>query len=157
LILRGPERGPSRHVHYLELDQIIGEKYVVTVHGPINPTVPLDIALRETDGVRKRIEAGRLRPDSTYELSYAIEGEREYLQGVIESYRARARAKMTVAAERLAVIAVVTLRITGTVLDLRHEHHRQRHHPRHPAGRGAGDHDGHVGRAAGWAKRRGWW
>jgi magnesium transporter len=71
LILHGPERGPSGHVHYLELDQIIGDKYVVTVHGPINPTVPLDVALRETDNVRKRIEAGRFRPDSPYELSYA--------------------------------------------------------------------------------------
>jgi len=41
------------------------------------------------------------------------DGEREYLQGVIEFYRARAETKMTVAAERLAVIAVVTLPITA--------------------------------------------
>jgi Mg2+ and Co2+ transporter CorA len=40
------------------------------------------------------------------------DGEREYLQGVIEFYRARAETKMTIAAERLAVIAVVTLPIT---------------------------------------------
>ncbi len=207
LIMHGPERGPSGHVHYLELDQIIGEKYVVTVHGPINPTVPLETALRETETVRRRIEAGRFHPDSPYELSYAIisalthrleafieeltsdvwqleqrvtgghmgnpedfleelfqarhgllavrtmgalgaevlgriaalearipaddrplvadatdqlnrirnmaDGEREYLQGVIEFYRARAETKMTVAAERLAVIAVVTLPITA--------------------------------------------
>jgi Mg2+ and Co2+ transporter CorA len=207
LILHGPERGPSGHIHYLELDQIIGEKYVVTVHGPINPSLSLDVALRETDGVRRRLESGRLRPDSPYELSYAItaalihrlegfieevttdvwhleqrvtsghmgnpeefleelfqarhgllavrtmgalgaevygriaalearipaddlplvndlvdqlsrirglaDGEREYLQGVIEFYRARAETKMTVAAERLAVIAVVTLPITA--------------------------------------------
>jgi len=207
MILHGPERGPSGHVHYLELDQIIGEKYVVTVHGPINPVLSVEVALRETDGVRRRLEAGRLRPDSPYELSYAItsalvhrleefieeltsdvwqleqrvtgghmgnpeefleelfqarhgllavrtmgalgaevygrvlalearvpaddlplvhdvvdqlnrirglaDGEREYLQGVIEFYRARAETKMTVAAERLAVIAVVTLPITA--------------------------------------------
>jgi Mg2+ and Co2+ transporter CorA len=207
MILHGPERGPSGHVHYLELDQIIGEKYVVTVHGPINPALSVEVALRETDGVRRRLEAGRLRPDSPYELSYAItsalvhrleafieeltsdvwqleqrvtgghmgnpeefleelfqarhgllavrtmgalgaevygrilalearvpaddlplvqdvvdqlnrirglaDGEREYLQGVIEFYRARAETKMTVAAERLAVIAVVTLPITA--------------------------------------------
>src|SRR3954468_20393634 len=72
MILHGPERGPSGHVHYLELDQIIGEKYVVTVHGPINPALSVEVALRETDGVRRRLEAGRLRPDSPYELSYAI-------------------------------------------------------------------------------------
>src|SRR3954468_18564256 len=69
LILHAPERGPSGHVHYLELDQIIGEKYVVTVHGPINPNLSVDVALRETDGVRRRLESGRLRPGSPYELS----------------------------------------------------------------------------------------
>ena len=41
------------------------------------------------------------------------DGEREYLQGVIEFYRTRADTKMTIAAERLAVIAVVTLPITA--------------------------------------------
>ncbi|MEU4238782.1 CorA family divalent cation transporter [Actinoplanes sp. NPDC026619] len=207
LILHGPERGPSGHVHYLELDQIIGDKYVVTVHGPINPALSGEVALRETEVVRRRLTNGRLRPDSPYELAYAItsalihrlevfieevtadvwhleqrvtggqlgnpeefleelfqarhgllaartmgalgaevygriavlgarvsaddlplvndlvdqltrikglaDGEREYLQGVIEFYRARAETKMTVAAERLAVIAVVTLPITA--------------------------------------------
>lgn len=207
LILHGPERGPSGHVHYIELDQIIGDKYVVTVHGPINPAVDPEVALRETDAIRRRIESGRLRPKSPIELSYAIvsalahhleafiedltrdvwnleqrvtgghmgnpeefleelfqarhgllavrtmgalgaevygrlaalesrvpaedrplvldvvdqmsrirglaDAEREYLQGVIEFYRARAETKMTIAAERLAVIAVVTLPITA--------------------------------------------
>jgi Mg2+ and Co2+ transporter CorA len=206
-ILHGPERGPSGHVHYIELDQIVGENYVVTVHGPINPAVDPAVALRETETVRRRITAGRLRPQSAVELSYAIvsalthyleafiedltrdvwqleqrvtgghmgnpeefleelfearhgllavrtmaalgaevygrvaalesrtpvkdlplvgdlvdqftrvkglaDGEREYLQGVIEFYRARAETKMTIAAERLAVIAVVTLPITA--------------------------------------------
>jgi magnesium transporter len=32
-------------------------------------------------------------------------GQREYLQGVIEFYQTRSNTKMTVAAERLAVIA----------------------------------------------------
>src|SRR3954471_16327785 len=68
LILHGPERGPSGHVHYIELDQIIGDKYLVTVHGPINPAVAPGVALRETEAVRRRIESGRLRPDSTFEL-----------------------------------------------------------------------------------------
>jgi magnesium transporter len=207
LILHGPERGPSGHVHYIELDQIIGERYVVTVHGPVNPAVDPAVPVRETEAVLRRIEAGRLRPSSPYELSYAIvsalahrleafieelttevwqleqrvtgghmgnpeefleelfqarhgllavrtmgglgaevygrvaaletripahdrplvadvvdqlsriralaDGEREYLQGVIEFYRARAETKMTIAAERLAVIAVVTLPITA--------------------------------------------
>ena len=41
------------------------------------------------------------------------EVQREYLQGVIEFYRTRTDTKMTIAAERLAVIAVVTLPITA--------------------------------------------
>ncbi len=207
LIVHGPERGPSGHIHYIELDQIIGEKYLVTVHGPINPAVDAEVALRETDAVRRRLESGRLRPATAFELSYAIvtalvhrlesfieeltrdvwrleqrvtgghmgnpeefleelfqarhgllavrtmgalgaevygrvaaldnripagdlplvtdvvdqltrikalaDGEREYLQGVIEFYRTRSDTKMTIAAERLAVIAVVTLPITA--------------------------------------------
>ncbi len=39
--------------------------------------------------------------------------EKDYLQGVIEFYRTRTETKMTIAAERLAVIAVVTLPITA--------------------------------------------
>jgi Mg2+ and Co2+ transporter CorA len=194
-------------VHYIELDQIISDKYIVTVHGPLNPAVDPAVALRETEAVRRRLVAGKLRPDSPYELSYAVvsalahrleafieelthevwqleqrvtgghmgnpeefleelfqarhgllavrtmgalgsevygriaalqdrvpaddlplvndvvdqlnrirglaDGEREYLQGVIEYYRTRADTKMTIAAERLAVIAVVTLPITA--------------------------------------------
>jgi magnesium transporter len=72
LILHGPERGPSGHVHYIELDQIIGDKYVVTVHGPINPAVDPEVALRETEAVHRRLTSGRLRPRSPFELSYAI-------------------------------------------------------------------------------------
>ena len=41
------------------------------------------------------------------------EGPREYLQGVIEFYQARTNTKMTIAAERLAVIAAVTLPVTA--------------------------------------------
>src|SRR3954453_22122779 len=72
LIVHGPERGPSGHVHYIELDQIIGDKFLVTVHGPLNPAVDPSVALLETDAVRRRIEGGRFRPDSPFELSYAI-------------------------------------------------------------------------------------
>lgn len=102
LILHGPERGPSGHVHYLELDQIIGDNYVVTVHGPINPAVPAADRPLVADAV-----------DQLNRIRGLADGEREYPQGVIEFYRARAETKMTVAAERLAVIAVVTLPITA--------------------------------------------
>ncbi|MDQ1645688.1 MAG: hypothetical protein QOJ50_1872 [Cryptosporangiaceae bacterium] len=206
LILHAPELGAGGHVHYLELDQFIAERYLVTVHGPVNPAADPQQALRETSAVRRRIELGKLTPESGFDLSYAIvsalamhqeafievmtedvwrleqrvtgghmgdaeefleemfrarhgllavrtmaalsaeiygrmgtlgrvpdsakrlvadlvdqfervqriaDGEKEYLQGVIEFYQTRTDTKMTIAAERLAVIAALTLPITA--------------------------------------------
>jgi magnesium transporter len=207
VVLHGPERGQGSHVHLLELEQFIGPNYLVTVHGPINPAAPADAALRETGAVLERLQAGRLRPRSSFELSYAVvsaltrhqedfvatlardagllerrvmagdiddaeefleelfrarhellvvrtvaaqsrevygrmasltrgvpgearplvddlvdqfsrirsmaDGEKEFLHGVIEFYQTRTDTKMTIAAERLAVIAAVTLPITA--------------------------------------------
>jgi Mg2+ and Co2+ transporter CorA len=206
-VLHAPELGRAGHVHYVELDQFVGPRYLVTVHGPLNPSVDESVAVRETSAVLARIEAGRLHPASPIELSYAIvsaltrqleffvetltrlvweleqrvtagnrgnperfleelfrtrhglitartmatvsrevygriaalsravpaevrplvldivdqfdrvrgiaDGQKEYLQGVIEFYRTRTDTKMTIAAERLAVIAAVTLPITA--------------------------------------------
>ncbi|HEV2920062.1 MAG TPA: CorA family divalent cation transporter, partial [Actinomycetota bacterium] len=202
-----PELGEGGHVHYVELDQFIGPRSVVSVHGPLNPAVPPEAALRETRAVLGRIEAGRLRPGSPAELSYAIvsamaqgqeafvetvtrqvwpleqrvtsgqlgdpeqfledlfsarhgllavsnmatlghqiyqrmsaltrfvppdsqplvadlqdqfarvagvaDGQVRYLEGVIDFYKARTDTKMTIAAERLTLIAVLTLPITA--------------------------------------------
>ncbi|KQS97143.1 magnesium transporter CorA family protein [Cellulomonas sp. Leaf395] len=207
LVLHAPERGAGGHVHHVELDRLIGPRYLVTVHGPVNPAVPIEVALRDTHEVLERIRAGRLRPRTSFDISHAIvstltrrmekfvedltsdvwelEGrvtdgaygnpehfldemfrtrhgllavrtiaaqtaeiyrrlaglpravpeesrhlvtdlidqfdriaglageEKDYLQGVIEFYRTRTETKMTIAAERLAVIAVVTLPITA--------------------------------------------
>jgi len=41
------------------------------------------------------------------------DGEKDFLHGVIEFYQTRTDTKMTIAAERLAVIAAVTLPITA--------------------------------------------
>ena len=207
VVLHAPELGTGGHVHYVELDQFIGPRYVVTVHGPVNPAVTSEAAQRETRGVMQRIEAGRLRPASSFELSHAIvsalaqnqeafvetvtrqvwpleqrvtsghlgdpeqfleelfgtrhgllavsnmatlgnqiygrmsalarfippdcqplvadiedqfarvsgvaDGQIRYLEGVIEFYKARTDTKVTIAAERLALIAVLTLPITA--------------------------------------------
>jgi Mg2+ and Co2+ transporter CorA len=51
--------------------------------------------------------------DQFQRLGRMAEGQREYLQGVIEFFQARTNTKMTIAAERLAVIAAVTLPITA--------------------------------------------
>jgi Mg2+ and Co2+ transporter CorA len=206
-VVHAPEFGAGGHVHYLELDQFVGEAFLVTVHGPLNPKVPLASALRETEAVAARMDSGRLHPTSPFGLSYAIvssiarkeadmvaeiarevglleqrvmsdadedpqtflsqlfaarhelltiktmaeqgseiyrraiklssfasaeglelmkdvldqyetvahitDSQRQFLMGVTEFYRARTDTKMTIAAERLAVIAAITLPITS--------------------------------------------
>ena len=205
-VLHAPERGDRGHVHHIELDQVIGPNWLLTVHGPMNPVAPLDAAYVETRSVARKLDNGRLRPSTSWELSNALvavligrlrdyltglteevwnlerqvtggyvgdpelfleelfgvrhgllalrtiaalscdvygrmgrlsvfgaagaaplvdledqfhrlaamaDGQREYLQGVIEFYQTRTGTKMTIAAERLAVIAAVTLPITA--------------------------------------------
>jgi magnesium transporter len=207
IVLHAPERGRGGTVHYVELDQFIGPGFLVTVHGPLDPALAPEVALRETRAVRQRVESGRLRPATSFELSYAIvsavarhqeafvaalaqeagllerrlmadvvddpeqfleelfrarhellvvrtmatlsreiygrmvtlerfvpgasqslvvdladqfarvnglaDGQKDFLDGVIEFYQTRTNTKMTIAAERLAVIAAVTLPITA--------------------------------------------
>jgi magnesium transporter len=72
IVVHAPEIGAAGHVHYLELDQFIGNDFLVTVHGPISPKVSLEAALRETKAVAARMESGRLLPISPFGLSYAI-------------------------------------------------------------------------------------
>lgn len=206
-ILHAPQLGAAGHVHLLELDQLVGTRFLVTVHGPINPVLDADDALAETRAVLRRITEGRYRPTSPSEVSYAVgtaiarrqrelvsavaeklpdleqqvmaptfrqpeellermflirhelttartmaaqshdiharlatldrhvpepdrqlardladqfdkvrsvgDGEAQFLHGVIELYQTRVNTKMTVAMERLAVIAAVTLPITA--------------------------------------------
>jgi magnesium transporter len=72
IVVHAPEIGVGGHVHYLELDQFVGEHFLVTLHGPISPKVSLEAALRETEAVAARMESDRLRPTSPFGLSYAI-------------------------------------------------------------------------------------
>jgi magnesium transporter len=206
VVLHAPELGQRGHVHYVELDQFVSARFLVTVHGPVNPAVDPAATRRETDAVAARVDAGRFRPTSGFDLSTAVvsalsgrmrdhlsrqttdvwryeqevtagslgdpesfldgmfrvrhgllavrtmaslsgevygrmnalavygeEGrpllqnnldqfqrlaamgqtQEDYLRGVIEFYQARTNTKLTVAAERLAVIAAVTLPVTA--------------------------------------------
>lgn len=72
VVVHSPFAGNAGHVHLLELDQLVGRRYLVTVHGPINPVVDPAEALRETTAVRNRIERGTFRPASPAQLSHAI-------------------------------------------------------------------------------------
>jgi magnesium transporter len=204
---QSPYLGHAGHVHLLELDQIIGHHFLVTVHGPINPDLDVSVALVETSGVLARLESGRYHPKTPAELSYAVtsavarrqraaigevslklpglekevmgskltdpellletmflirhelittrtmaaqchdvwmrlagigrmtddvdaayardiadqfdrvrslaDGESQFLFGIIELYQTKVHTKMTVAMERLAVIAAVTLPVTA--------------------------------------------
>jgi Mg2+ and Co2+ transporter CorA len=205
--MHAPLEGANGHVHMIELDQIIGDRFLVTVHGPMNPVVEPSQALVETAAALDRIERGRFTPATPAELSYALssalarrqralvslvaeklpgleqqvmqsrltepeallermflirhelitartmaaqthdvyarigsldrfvpeparalasdladqfnrvrsiaDGESQFLFGVIELYQTKVNTKMTVAMERLAVIAAVTLPITA--------------------------------------------
>jgi len=205
--LHTPLVGQAGHVHLLELDQVVGHRFLVTVHGPLNPAVVPASALVETEAVLRRIRAGRFTPRSPAEVSYAVgsaiarrqraligavaeripdieqrvmagdfrqpealleemflirhelitartmeaqscdvysristlerlihepdqpfakdladqfdrvrsigDGESQFLFGVIDLYQTRVSTKMTVAMERLAVIAAITLPITA--------------------------------------------
>lgn len=71
-IMHKPERGERGHVHYVELDQFIGHRYLVTVHGPVNPKVDPAVPVRETRAVAARLAEGRLKITSPFQLSHAI-------------------------------------------------------------------------------------
>jgi Mg2+ and Co2+ transporter CorA len=72
LALHRPFPGDHGHVHYLELDQYIGPRFLVTLHGPRNPVVPLETLLTETTDIAARLVRGRLRPSSPMALAYAV-------------------------------------------------------------------------------------
>lgn len=74
VVLHAPEPGTAGHVHLVELDQFIGRRYLITTHGPLGAGVSIEAALRETSHVIARLETGRLRPRTPFELSYAIVG-----------------------------------------------------------------------------------
>lgn len=72
LVLHRPAVGEGGHMHYLELDQLIGANYLVTTHGPRNLKVPLEWLLEQTDEVADRMLAGRFRPTDPWQVSHRI-------------------------------------------------------------------------------------
>ena len=72
VVLHGPERGERGHVHHIEVDQLVGRNWLLTVHGPMNDAVPLDAAYVETSAIARKLDSGRLRPATPHELSAAL-------------------------------------------------------------------------------------
>ena len=71
-VLHAPKIGKRGHVHYVELDQFVGQNYLVTVHGPLNPAVAPEVALLDTNTMIRRLERKQLRMGSPFELSHGI-------------------------------------------------------------------------------------
>ena len=72
LTMHSPLLGDAGHVHLLELDLVVSPRYLVTMHGPLNPAVDPAEALTETSAVLRRITSGRFAPASPAEVAYAI-------------------------------------------------------------------------------------
>jgi magnesium transporter len=72
VVLHAPKVGERGHVHYVELDQFIGHNYLVTVHGPLNPAVEPAHAFLDTEEMLRRLQHGRLRPATAFDLSHAL-------------------------------------------------------------------------------------
>jgi len=71
-------------------------------------------ALRLLSGLDKGIQKGlRDNKDAYDRLSRITASQLDFLTGITEYYRARTDTKMTIAAERLAVIAAITLPVTA--------------------------------------------
>jgi Mg2+ and Co2+ transporter CorA len=50
----------------------VGERYLVTVHGPLGSNVTLEDAMRVTTATRERIEDGRFLPNNPPELGHGL-------------------------------------------------------------------------------------
>ena len=71
VVLLAPERDSEGQIQHRELNQFVGQRYLVTVHEPL-AIEQRDADSFETRAVLERIEAGRARPGTPAELSYAI-------------------------------------------------------------------------------------
>jgi Mg2+ and Co2+ transporter CorA len=72
VVLHAPQSGEAGHVHLVELDQFIGRRYLVTIHGPVAEEVPMEVVVKDTRHVLERLESGRAQATTPFELSYAI-------------------------------------------------------------------------------------
>ena len=73
------------------MDQFIGDRYLVTVHGPLSAAADPAAARVEVDALARRLESGKLRPQHGYEMSYALVST---VAGRLRAFTARLTADM---------------------------------------------------------------
>jgi magnesium transporter len=61
--------GPA---HPVELDLFVGDRFLVTVHGPVDPSVPPAVPMDEVRETLDRIRARQIWPDSPTALMHAL-------------------------------------------------------------------------------------
>jgi magnesium transporter len=72
LVLHRPLVQDAGHAHLVELDQFIGDRFLVTVHGPVNPLVPHVAVMEEVTETLQRMRAKRIWPDSAMALAHGL-------------------------------------------------------------------------------------
>jgi Mg2+ and Co2+ transporter CorA len=58
--------------HLVELDQFVGERYLVTVHGPLSSHVGIEAARRQTEATLRRMHAGTFSPRTPAQLGHGV-------------------------------------------------------------------------------------
>ena len=58
--------------HLLEMDSFLGDNFLITVHGPLTPGVPLELALRETRATMAKLESGTFAPATVDHLAHDV-------------------------------------------------------------------------------------
>jgi magnesium/cobalt transport protein CorA len=90
--LHVPYTAGRGEVHYVEFNQFVGSRYLVTVHESPEAGVRPEATLSETRAVRERLHAGRFLPASSFELSYAVvTALARGMEGVVWSLASRVR------------------------------------------------------------------
>jgi len=91
LILHAVEPTEGGDVLLIELDQWVGERYLVTTHGPLPAGVLPATAFRDVAAVRARIESGDPAPGPPAELSNALVGSiASRMEGLLAELAGRA-------------------------------------------------------------------
>ena len=79
----------DREGHLLQLDIVVGEDFLVTIHGPLTEGLPVELALREKRAILERVEQGRLIAERPIDLVVAlieeIAGWLEHLLAAVSS------------------------------------------------------------------------